>query len=96
MNSWMSDEQLRLLTPSLIDGRPNTYTFTKALAENLLKDEASDLPVAIIRPSIIGSTVSEPMPVSSLYSAIMLFYHYYNLCRVGLTVFMVQLEYLWQ
>lgn len=66
MNSWMSDEQLRLLTPSLIDGRPNTYTYTKALAENLLREEASDLPVAIIRPSIIGSTVSEPMPVSCL------------------------------
>ena len=62
----MNDEQLRLLTPSLLNGRPNTYTLTKALAENLLKEEASDLPVSIIRPSIIGASVDEPMPVSIL------------------------------
>lgn len=62
--SWMTDEQLRLLAPSLVEGRPNTYTFTKALAENLLRDEAGDIPVSIIRPSIIGATVNEPIPVS--------------------------------
>ena len=60
----MTDEQLQLLAPSLLEGRPNTYTLTKALAENLLRVEASDLPVCIIRPSIIGASVKEPMPVS--------------------------------
>lgn len=40
------------LTPSLIGGRPNTYTFTKALAEHMLLKEAGNLPVAIVRPSI--------------------------------------------
>ena len=59
----MNDEQLQLLTPSLLQDRPNTYTLTKALAENLLQEEASDLPVAIIRPSIIGAAVKEPHPV---------------------------------
>lgn len=40
------------ITPSLIGCRPNTYTFTKALAESMLEIEAKSLPVAIVRPSI--------------------------------------------
>lgn len=34
--------------------RPNTYTFTKALAEDMLlkAKQASDIPIAIVRPSI--------------------------------------------
>ena len=63
----MTDEQFSLLTPSLLHGRPNTYTLTKAMAENLLQEEASDLPVAIIRPSIIGAAIKEPVPVSHNY-----------------------------
>ena len=60
----MTDEQLELLTPSLKGGRPNTYTFTKALAEHLLIREAGDLPLAIYRPSIVGAAYEEPFPVS--------------------------------
>lgn len=37
---------------SLIGNRPNTYTFTKALAEDMLQNESGNLPVAIVRPSI--------------------------------------------
>jgi hypothetical protein len=40
------------MTASLIGNRPNTYTFTKALAESMLMKEAANLPVAIVRPSI--------------------------------------------
>jgi Male sterility protein. len=36
----------------LIGSRPNTYTFTKALAESMLLKESGNLPVAIVRPSI--------------------------------------------
>lgn len=43
------------LTPSLIGKRPNTYTFTKALTEQMLLAEAGNLPVAIVRPSIGNS-----------------------------------------
>lgn len=42
--------------PRMLAGRPNTYSFTKALAESLLAEEAADLPVAIVRPSI-GRTI---------------------------------------
>lgn len=47
--NWIINLQL---TPSLIGNRPNTYTFTKALAESMLLKEAGNLPVAIVRPSI--------------------------------------------
>ena len=36
----------------IIGKRPNTYTFTKALAEHVLVKEAASLPVTIVRPSI--------------------------------------------
>lgn len=37
---------------SLTSGWPNTYTFTKALAEDLVKHESVGLPFGIFRPSI--------------------------------------------
>ncbi|XP_024868018.1 fatty acyl-CoA reductase wat-like isoform X3 [Temnothorax curvispinosus] len=40
---------------------PNTYTFTKAIAEGLLRDEGGDLPIGIFRPAIITSTANEPL-----------------------------------
>eukprot|EP00731_Ephydatia_muelleri_P006211 Em0003g459a len=59
---WMDDDQLKALTPSLLKNRPNTYTYTKALAEQLLVKECKGLPVAIFRPSIIGAALKEPHP----------------------------------
>ncbi|GBP20487.1 Putative fatty acyl-CoA reductase CG5065 [Eumeta japonica] len=49
-------------TPTLVAGdRPNTYTFTKALAEDMLIKECGNLPVAIVRPSIVLSSAREPV-----------------------------------
>ena len=80
---WMNDEQFDLLTPSLLQGRPNTYTFTKALAENLLQEEASDLPVAIIRPSIIGAAVKEPFTVRTFFLLkVITSIHVFHVCKV--------------
>jgi hypothetical protein len=36
----------------IIGNRPNTYTFTKAVAEQVLVEQSGNLPVAIVRPSI--------------------------------------------
>ncbi|XP_014293865.1 putative fatty acyl-CoA reductase CG5065 [Halyomorpha halys] len=58
---WMDDELIQTLTPKLIGNRPNTYTFTKALTEHMLLKESGNLPVAIVRPSIVISSVREPM-----------------------------------
>ncbi|CRK97592.1 CLUMA_CG010977, isoform A [Clunio marinus] len=58
---WLPEDLLDKLTPSLIGNRPNTYTFTKALAESMLLKEAGNLPVAIVRPSIVLASVNEPL-----------------------------------
>ncbi|CAM0879225.1 unnamed protein product [Alopecurus aequalis] len=43
-------------------GWPNTYVFCKAMGEMILGHQRGDFPVAIIRPSIITSTLKEPFP----------------------------------
>lgn len=39
---------------------PNTYTFTKQLAENLILKEMKNLPAGILRPSIVYGTFKDP------------------------------------
>jgi long-chain acyl-CoA synthetase len=41
-------------------GWPNTYTFTKSLGESLLARPGRDLPIAIVRPSIVESSERSP------------------------------------
>jgi thioester reductase-like protein len=41
-------------------GWPNTYTFTKSLGESILARHGSDLPIAIVRPSIVESSQRSP------------------------------------
>ncbi|CAH8353179.1 unnamed protein product [Eruca vesicaria subsp. sativa] len=43
-------------------GWENTYTFTKAMGESIIHSQRGDLPVVIIRPSIIESSYKEPFP----------------------------------
>ena len=45
-------------------GKANTYVYTKSLAESLLQSQfrASPFPIAIVRPSIVGTTFDEPLP----------------------------------
>lgn len=60
--NWMDDDLVTAITPQLLGDRPNTYTYTKALAENILLDECGSLPVAIVRPSIVVASWKEPLP----------------------------------
>lgn len=55
------------MTPTLIGDYPNTYTFTKGLAEHIVTTERGDMPVTIVRPSIITGAYKEPYPVSERY-----------------------------
>ncbi len=41
-------------------GWPNTYTFTKSLGESVLATRGKDLPIAIVRPSIVESSERSP------------------------------------
>ncbi|GIX81117.1 putative fatty acyl-CoA reductase CG5065 [Caerostris darwini] len=55
------DDRLQELVNECKPDWPNWYTFSKCLAENVIREKASDLPVAIIRPSIVASTWKKPI-----------------------------------
>jgi len=61
---WIESEKLNSseITKVMIGNRPNTYTFTKALAESALQSEGKGLPIVIIRPSIVTASWKEPFP----------------------------------
>jgi len=59
---WMSDDVLDTLSPKLCASHPNTYTFTKAQAEVMVEKEANNLPITIVRPSIVGASWADPFP----------------------------------
>lgn len=48
------------VTKEMIDDRPNTYTYTKAMAENVASKYADRINVVIVRPSITMSALKEP------------------------------------
>ncbi len=41
-------------------GWPNTYTYTKSLAESLIAKYGAGLPIAIVRPAIVETSVAKP------------------------------------
>lgn len=41
-------------------GWPNTYTLTKGLAESLIAKQGSGLPIAIVRPAIVETSIEKP------------------------------------
>ena len=90
----MDDAVLDSLTPYLIQPRPNTYTYTKAMAEYLLIKERGNIPVAIVRPSIVGPSFKEPMAVrnNNACGESVLIYSY---SRDGWTILTVLLD-CWQ
>ncbi len=58
---WLRAELVRLGGErALRFGWTNTYTYTKGLAEALLESRGKDLPIAIVRPSIVESTANDP------------------------------------
>ncbi|XP_026329716.1 putative fatty acyl-CoA reductase CG5065 [Hyposmocoma kahamanoa] len=60
--TWLSDKQLELLAPSIMGKHPNSYTYSKRLAEALVRDHYPELPVAVVRPSIVTPSYKEPVP----------------------------------
>ncbi|XP_062711331.1 fatty acyl-CoA reductase wat-like [Aedes albopictus] len=49
-------------SPRLTSFSPNTYTFTKGLAEQICYDYRQELPLVIFRPSIVTNAEKEPLP----------------------------------
>lgn len=60
--SYLDTNMAESLAPHFVGQRPNTYTFTKSVAEALVASYSDRIPVAIVRPSIIGSTWKSPVP----------------------------------
>jgi hypothetical protein len=58
----MDDEYVKKNEKRLIGNFPNTYTFTKNMAEKQLVKNKGNLKCVIWRPSIISSAMREPMP----------------------------------
>lgn len=56
------DAELEALTPGLIKDHPNTYTFTKHLAEHEVNKCAAKFPCGIVRPSMITAAWQQPIP----------------------------------
>jgi alcohol-forming fatty acyl-CoA reductase len=62
-NRWVSDRMVavgRSRATSL--GWPDAYAYTKALGERALVDTHGEVPVTIVRPSIIESALADPHP----------------------------------
>lgn len=61
LSECLDEKLLDSLTPELIKGFPNTYTFTKNLAEDYVRTHAQGLPCVVFRPAIVIPTSREPV-----------------------------------
>jgi HAD superfamily hydrolase (TIGR01490 family) len=60
---WVTDELVRAGRARAASvGWPDAYAFTKALGEQALMETKGNIPVNIVRPSIIESSLEEPRP----------------------------------
>jgi len=62
----MNNATAETRTKELIGKRPNTYTFTKAMTECYLEKVSQDIniniPICIVRPSVVTATWRDPFP----------------------------------
>lgn len=54
-------ENFEAIARRFIQPYPNTYTYTKALSEQIVRKYGGNLNVAIVRPAIITTTFHEPV-----------------------------------
>lgn len=58
----LPEEMLDKIEDTLKGSHDNTYTLTKSLAESIISDYNSKIPVCIVRPSAITGAIAEPNP----------------------------------
>ncbi|XP_063930462.1 fatty acyl-CoA reductase wat-like [Zophobas morio] len=68
----LDDQTLVDVTPQLLKNWPNTYIFGKSISEDVVNAASEVVPVTIVRPAIVTSTLSEPMPgwIDNFYGVI--------------------------
>ncbi|KAF2898636.1 hypothetical protein ILUMI_07546 [Ignelater luminosus] len=58
----LTEKELDDMTPELLGNHPNTYTFTKQMAEHEIQNMQARFPCSIVRPSMIIGAWKEPNP----------------------------------
>ncbi|XP_021712516.1 putative fatty acyl-CoA reductase CG5065 [Aedes aegypti] len=58
----MDTQTLETFAPKYMGMLPNTYVFTKSLAEHIINDYRDRLPLILFRPSIVISSMRDPIP----------------------------------
>ncbi|CAL1687699.1 unnamed protein product [Lasius platythorax] len=58
----LDEHILNIFTAKCLDNFPNTYIYSKNLAESVIMEYSSSLPCAIVRPSIVTPSLSDPFP----------------------------------
>lgn len=52
LKTYIGDEEFNSMTKNLLRKYPNTYSFTKALAEQAVLRHGKTLPICILRPGV--------------------------------------------
>ncbi|XP_024886093.1 fatty acyl-CoA reductase 1-like [Temnothorax curvispinosus] len=68
----LDEHTLNIFTAKYLDYAPNTYNFSKNLAESIIQEYSFSLPCAIVRPSMVCPSLKEPMPgwIDNVYGPI--------------------------
>ncbi|XP_054280079.1 fatty acyl-CoA reductase wat-like isoform X2 [Macrosteles quadrilineatus] len=61
LSECLTEKQLSEISTTLCGEYPNTYAFTKAIAENVINVYGKGLPAVVFRPSIVVATAREPI-----------------------------------
>lgn len=67
------DDTLNQVTQHYMNFLPNTYVFSKNLAEHVSYDYKEKLPVVVFRPSIVISVIKDPLPGWVIYMSYLSF-----------------------
>ncbi|XP_041977375.1 putative fatty acyl-CoA reductase CG5065 [Aricia agestis] len=59
--SWLKEDQLNVLAPTIMGKHPNSYTYSKRLAEGLVRECYPEMPCVVVRPSIVTPSYKEPI-----------------------------------
>nr|XP_018907044.1 PREDICTED: putative fatty acyl-CoA reductase CG5065 [Bemisia tabaci] len=67
-----TDEEIEEKLSEFLGPWPNSYTYTKALAEHVVREESKGLPIAIFRPAVVITTYREPVRgwIDNLYGPV--------------------------
>ncbi|KAK2586496.1 hypothetical protein KPH14_011394 [Odynerus spinipes] len=57
----LKEEDLEIIADKFVGDFPNTYTYTKCIAEHVVREYGGNLPIGIFRPAIVISSYKEPM-----------------------------------